>query len=310
MIGVVTTFSGMLECREFIVLRVVETPANGLPAFADRLRMSELAISDYYASHSAMTDPGARATLIRDLPLDIPALCRILHGLLIHEAWIERQGFDPAAFAGQSRATLPVSKRLGQLLAIDPRPLTVARPGEARALATCRDFALMLCAVLRHHGVPARVRCGFGRYFTGHPYHDHWVCEHWAKAEQRWVLVDAELDEPHRNVLKFDFEPIDVPRTAFITGIEAWQRCRTGAIDPEQLGHGTSTGLFFARVNLGRDLLALAKTETSSWDTWRAARQPHLELDEAALLLCDDLAQRGEEGAVDIAPSLSAPPWL
>ncbi|MCP3383544.1 transglutaminase-like domain-containing protein [Bradyrhizobium sp. CCGUVB4N] len=272
--------------------------------------MREPATSNYYAGHSALTDPGAYANLIGGLALDIPALCRILHGLLIHEAWIERQGFDPAAFSGQSRATLPVSKRLDQLLAIDPRPLTIARPGESRALATCRDYALILCAVLRQHGVPARVRCGFGSYFTGHPYHDHWVCEYWARDEQRWVLVDAELDEPHRNLLQFDFEPTDVPRTAFITGIEAWQRCRAGAIDPAQLGHGTTSGLFFARVNLARDLLALAKKEISPWDTWRAAREPHLELDEAALLLCDGLAQRGEEGAVDIAPSLSAPPWL
>jgi hypothetical protein len=272
--------------------------------------MSELATFDYYAGHSVLTHPGAYAALIGSLPLDIPILCRTLHGLLIHEAWIERQGFDPAVFSGQSRATLPVSKRLDQLLAIDPRQLTVARPGESRALATCRDFSLMLCAVLRQHGVPARIRCGFGRYFNGHPYHDHWVCEYWARDEQRWILVDAELDEPHRNLLKFDFEPTDVPRTAFITGIEAWQRCRTGAIDPEQLGHGTTTGLFFARVNLARDLLALAKKETSPWDTWRAAREPHLELDEAALSFCDDLAQRGEERAIEIAPSLRAPPWL
>ena len=264
---------------------------------------------DYYTGHSALTDPGAHATLISGLPLDIPALCRMLHGLLLHEAWIERQGFNPAAFIGQSRTTLPVSDRLDQLLAIDPRPLTIARPGELRALATCRDFSLMLCAVLRHHRVPARVRCGFGRYFTGHAYHDHWVCEYWAKAEQRWVLVDAELDEPHRTFLKFDFEPIDVPRSAFITGIEAWQRCRTGAIDPEQLGHGTTAGLFFVRVNLVRDLLALAKRETSAWDSWRSACEPHLMLSETELLLCDGLAQRGEEGAVEIALSLRTPPW-
>lgn len=100
------------------------------------------------------------------------------------------------------------------------------------------------------------------------------------------------------------------PRTAFITGIEAWQRCRTGAIDPEQLGHGTTTGLFFARVNLARDLLALAKTETSPWDTWRAARGPHLAVNEAALSVCDDLALRGEEGAFEIAATSSVPPWL
>lgn len=271
--------------------------------------MCELATFDYYASHSALSDPRAHAALISGLPLDVPAICRILHGLLIHEAWIERQGFDAAAFFGQSRATLPVSERLDQLLAIDPRPLTHARPGESRALATCRDFALMLCAALRQHGVPARVRCGFATYFSGHPYHDHWVCEYWARSGQRWVLVDAELDEPHRDHLKFDFDPADLPRTAFITGIEAWKRCRAGAMDPEQLGHGATTGLFFARVNLARDLLALAKSETSSWDTWREAREAHRTLGDAALLLCDGLAQRGEERAIEIAPSLSAPPW-
>lgn len=270
--------------------------------------MTEFATPDY-ASHSALTDPGTDAALIGGLPLDIPGLCRTLQGLLIHEAWIERQGLDVAAFAGQSRATLPVAQRLKQIRAIDPRPLTIARPGLSRVLATCRDFSLMSCAVLRHHRVPARIRCGFGRYFTGHPYHDHWVCEYWSRNEQRWVLVDAELDELHRSLLKFDFEPADVPRTAFITGIEAWKLCRTGAIDPAQLGHGTTTGLFFARVNLVRDLLALAKIETSAWDTWRAAREPHRVLDDAALSRCDGIAQRGEAGAIEIAPSLNPPPW-
>jgi hypothetical protein len=255
------------------------------------------------------TDPGAYAALIGGLPLDIAALCRTLQGLLIHEAWIERQGLDPADFSGQSRATLPVARRLEQLLTIDPRPLRIARPGASRALATCRDFSLMMCAVLRHHGMPARIRCGFGRYFTGHPYHDHWVCEYWARDEQRWVLVDAELDELHRSLLKFDFDPTDVPRTEFITGIEAWKRCRSGAIDPAQLGHGTTTGLFFARVNLARDLLALAGIEISAWDTWREAGEPHRTLDDAALLLCDGMARRGDEGAIEIAPSLAAPPW-
>lgn len=271
--------------------------------------MREPAPFNYYAHHSALSDPRAHGGLISSLPPDVPAWCRILQGLLIHEAWIERQGFDTAAFAGQSRATLPVSERLDQLLAIDPRPLTYARQGECRALATCRDYALMLCAILRQHSVPARVRCGFATYFAGHPYHDHWVCEYRARDQQRWVLVDAEIDEAHRKGLEIGFEPTDVPRTAFITGIEAWKRCRSGAMNPEHLGHGTTTGLFFAQVNLARDLLALAKRETSQWDTWRTARDPHLWLDEAALLRCDDLAQRGEERAVEIAPSLSIPPW-
>jgi transglutaminase superfamily protein len=271
--------------------------------------MTESAISDYYAVHSALTDPGPYAALIGGLPPDIPVLCRTLHGLLIHEAWIERSGLDPAAFAGQSRTTLSVPQRLEQLLAIDPGPLTTARPGKSRALCTCRDFALMLCGMLRHHGVPARVRCGFSRYLLANSYVDHWVCEYWARDGQRWVLVDAQLDEVHRNFLKFDFEPTDVPRSAFVTGVEAWKLCRSGVIDPAQLGQGTATGLFFARLNLARDLLSLAKAETSAWDTWRAAREPQRELDDAALLLCDGLAQRDEPGALASARTLGTPPW-
>jgi len=262
-----------------------------------------------YASHSVFTDPGAHAARIDGLPLDIPALCRILQGLLIHEAWIERQGLDPAPFSSQSRATLPVARRLEQLLTIDPSSLGIARPAASRAMATCRDFALMTCAVLRHHSVPARIRCGFGRYFAGNAYDDHWVCEYWLRDEQRWVLVDAELDDLHRDLLKLDFDPADVPRTEFITGVEAWNLCRSGIIDPAQLGHGETTGWFFARVNLARDLLALAKIETSAWDTWRTAREPHRALDDAALSLCDAMAQCGEDGAVEMSPSLAAPPW-
>jgi hypothetical protein len=60
-------------------------------------------------------------------------------------------------------------------------------------------------------------------------------------------------------------------------------------IDPEQLGHGTATGLFFAG-QLMRDLLALAEIEVSAWDTWRMGRDSDRALDDGALSLCDGLA--------------------
>jgi hypothetical protein len=271
--------------------------------------VSEHATLECYAAHSPLTDPGPYAALVSRLPPDVSVLSRTLHGLLIHEAWIEKYGLCPENFSGQSRDTLSVAQRLEQLLAINPSPLTTVRPSESRVLSTCRDFALMMCSVLRHHGVPARVRCGFGRYLAANPYEDHWVCEYWGSAEQRWVIVDAQLDQLHRDHLRFDFEPIDVPRTAFTTGIEAWRLCRNGVIDPEQLGHDTTTGLFFARVNLARDLLALAKIEASAWDTWRIAHDRDRALDDAALLLCDCLARRGELNPTEFAPLLRSPPW-
>jgi hypothetical protein len=67
-------------------------------------------------------------------------------------------------------------------------------------------------------------------------------------------------------------------------------------------------GLFFTRVNLARDLLALAKIETSAWDTWRMARETDCALDHEALSLCDCLAQRDEASAIELAPLLRTPP--
>jgi hypothetical protein len=271
--------------------------------------MTEHATLAYYAAHSALTDPGVHAGSVNSLPSDVLTLCQTLQGMLIHEAWIDKYGVSPAVFSGQSRETLSVAQRLEQLLAIDPSPLTTARPDASKALSTCRDFSLMLCGVLRHHGVPARVRCGFAQYFAANPYEDHWVCQYWASGEQRWVLVDAQLDQLQRYHLKVDFEPTDVPRAAFTTGVDAWRLCRDRVIDAEQLGHGTVTGLFFARVNLARDLLALAKIETSAWDTWRVACEPGRALDDKALYLCDSLAAAGELSATELAPSLCCPPW-
>jgi hypothetical protein len=54
------------------------------------MRVTEQATLDYYTAHSELTDPGPYATLIGSLPPDIPELCRTLHGLLIHDAWIEK----------------------------------------------------------------------------------------------------------------------------------------------------------------------------------------------------------------------------
>src|SRR5215471_4764427 len=104
---------------------------------------------EYYSVHSALTDPGSYAASIGDLPPDVPVLCRTLHGVMIHEAWVEMYGTSAALFSSQSRDTLPVAPRLAQLLPLGSSPLTVARPSDARALATCRDFALMLCSILR-----------------------------------------------------------------------------------------------------------------------------------------------------------------
>ena len=66
--------------------------------------------------------------------------------------------------------------------------------------------------MLQYKNIAARPRCGFGAYFMPSHYEDHWVCEYWNENEQRWVLVDAQMDELQTNVLELRFHPLDVPR--------------------------------------------------------------------------------------------------
>lgn len=47
---------------------------------------------EYYAYLGPMTNPGEHASLFDGLPADIPALCQVVQGLLLHISWAERCG--------------------------------------------------------------------------------------------------------------------------------------------------------------------------------------------------------------------------
>lgn len=140
-------------------------------------------------------------------------------------------------------------------------------------------------ALLRQAGTPARARCGFGAYFSrpGEKlrYMDHWVVEYWNGDQERWVMVDSQLDEYQRGVLQPDFDCLDVPPDRFITGGAAWTMCREGGADPETFGIFDMSGMGFIRGDMMRDLAALEKMPLLPWDCWGAMLDEeitHLEL--------------------------------
>jgi Transglutaminase-like superfamily len=163
---------------------------------------------------------------------------------------------------------------------LDSRPITVARNYGGRLPSVCRHFSLMLSAMLRYHGIPARPRCGFGAYFNAGKFEDHWVCEYWNAAESRWILVDAQMDPVQRKAFKLDFNPLDVPRDRFIIAGGAWQMCRSGRADSAAFGltHISLSGLGFVEGNVIRDLASLNRMEMLPWDVWGM-----MDIDEAAL---------------------------
>jgi len=226
---------------------------------------------EFYSHDGPMTALGTHADEFRELPKDLAALCEVVQGVLIHRdiaPWL--YGITLSEQQRDDGHIRPIAQMLSRIHELDPRPLTSAREYGQRLPAVCRHFSLMLCAMLRHNGIPARPRCGFGAYFTPGKFEDHWVCEYWNAAEKRWILVDAQLDAIQRKALHIDFNPLDTPRNKFIIADDAWQMCRSGRADPNAFGltHVHLQGLWFVAGNVLRDLASLNRMEMLPWDVW------------------------------------------
>lgn len=272
----------------------------------------------YYAQHSPLTNPGEYAPLLVGLPSDVRALCDIVQGLHMHYMEGTMYGIEVPKERVVSDEARDVAVMLRQIQALDARPLSEARPPERRLVGCCRDFALMLCAMLRQQGVPARVRYGFSLYFTPRLGCDHVVCEYWKSEEQRWVLVDPQQDELHRQMNKLAFDPYDIPRDRFPVGGEVWQACRNGTADPEFFGYShEARGYWVIQHYLVHDFAALNGREMLIGDCWGAGNvgPGHMAVGEEAALLDQaatlatggDGAFRAMRAFYEATPSLRVP---
>ena len=186
----------------------------------------------------------------------------------------------------------PAERMLELITARDGRPLEVAREPGSRLAVNCRHFTVLMVTMLRAQGTPARARCGFGGYFTDGFFEDHWVCEYWHAGQERWILVDAQIDGTQRDWFPIDFDVTDVPRDRFLIAGEAWARCRSGAADPATFGLSlvNESGDWWIAANLMRDAAALGNLELLPWDCWGAMPKAYEPIDEARGALFDRLA--------------------
>lgn len=235
--------------------------------------------TDGFRSPIDMSDAGAKAALLDGLPRDVGALAKVVQGLLIHEHIAPAYGVTLSAEQHAQAHMRSVEKMLDSIARQDSRPLPQARPPAERVVGVCRHFTLLHVAMLRRQGTAARARCGFGAYFEKNKFIDHWVTEYWNEDQQRWVLVDAQLDQRQRELFGIAFDPLDVPRDQFLVAGDAWQLCRSGKADAGAFGILDMHGLWFIAGNVIRDVAALNNHEMLPWDVWGAMTQKDAELD-------------------------------
>jgi excinuclease ABC subunit A len=228
-----------------------------------------------------MTDPGQYAYLYDDLPDDFQGLFRIIHNVLIHHE-TARELYQPNGTQLREKYLRSMQQRLERMVQIDPSPLTAERSVKEKQIGYCRDFAVFLTSILRHKGIPARVRAGFGAYFdySPHPAYrgDHWVTEYWDAAEEKWRLADADLggedldrfQDRAKHPLKKGLDLGNLRRGEdFFMAADSWLACRAGEIDIRLYRFNAHwMGWPMLRGNLLHDFQALNKLEMGLFDYW------------------------------------------
>ena len=247
-------------------------------------------ILNFYTSLVAIPSGSKYASTFNELPSDVASLARVVQGLLLHEHAAPAYGVALSDERRGESHIRSVERMLDRLLVRNSQPLAITRPVDARLVGVCRHFTVLLVAMLRAQGVPARARCGFGSYFNPGHFYDHWVCEYWNTAQERWIRVDAQLDDVQRAVLKVDFDVLDVPHDRFIIAGDAWAQYRACEADPAKFGIFDMCGVWFIAGNVIRDVAALNNMEMLPWDVWGAMPQPDGSLHNDQLEFFDRLA--------------------
>ena len=235
---------------------------------------------NYYRTQSEISDPGKYSEYFKNLPESIEELCKIVQNTFSHIFWIQKEenyGFTPKDVVEKGRDPVKelnlrtIEEKLDIYFKYNKTSFTELGDLVDRVVGNCRDFALFLVSMLRHKGIPARVRSGAGRYFfpdDPNRFEDHYICEYWNSEEERWVMVDPQIDNVQRKALKLEMSTLDIPKDKFPDAGTIWLIFREGEIEPEKFGIFEWRGEVFALNKLIMDLACLNKVEVLAWEGW------------------------------------------
>lgn len=218
----------------------------------------------HYISQSIFTDLSVFSQQIGNLTTDISSIRSLVHGLLMHSSLAPRYGVVVSEKLKSTRELLFVSKILEY--AQKALPLTSSRHPSKKLIASCRDFAVLACALLRNISIPSRVRIVFVDYIFEGYWTDHWVCEYWNEDLKCWKLFETLFDDKMLKEKNIYFNPFEVPENRFKYPSRIVGEGNADSLDLANYGVKDSlgnwyTGRHYVIGNLVRDIFALQKLE-------------------------------------------------
>jgi sulfatase modifying factor 1 len=209
-------------------------------------------VLDFYKQYSSFTDPGEYAYLYKNLPDSLPELCSLIKSQFIHpyEDLPKYRDQIPKERWDESLKYPTVKSVLEGLLSYDTRGIVKDRKPVDRLVLGCRDYAILLASILKHRGIPTRVRSGHATYLIPNFHTSHTICEVWNKNDKRWMLVD-----PGTGMIDFSREKFDFSN-------DVWLKMQKKEIDPNLYGiPGRYTGLVSIVGKVCPDLASILGTE-------------------------------------------------
>jgi len=183
-------------------------------------------ILDFYRQHGFYTDPGKYEQMYANLPDSLTELCKLIKSQLIHPiADLPRyRDLIPQDRSYEDLKYPTVQTILEGLKTYNPDGLIIDRKPADRLVVSCRYHAILLASILKHRGIPVRVRYGFASYLYPKYHIYHVICEVWNNNEQRWMLIDP------------DGQMIEISSQQFEFAGDVWRKNQQGKIDPITYG--------------------------------------------------------------------------
>ena len=213
----------------------------------------EACILEHYRETGPFTFAGAYGEYFRTLPEDVPTLGKLICGQVIHRVTLREGNTNANAsllYGDMGRYPwhrmrceddifLTAPAMAAELFRLDRRGFIPGRQVEHKLVVTCRYVSVLMSAILKAKGIPARSRAGFAPYFHEGVSMDHWINQYYHRGEGRWITFDADgfYEEGGMPLSQYDMPP-----GSFDWVAEAYLAVRRGETDGKRYLYADGLG--------------------------------------------------------------------
>lgn len=191
-------------------------------------------ILEHYKKTGTYTYAGPYGDYFRSLPDEISVLGRLVCSQVIHRVTLKEgnTNANETLLYGdmncypwhrmrcEDDVFLTAPALTAELFRLDERGFVKDRRVEDKLVVTCRYVSVLMSAILKAKGIPARSRAGFAPYFKEGVSMDHWINQYYSKEENRWITFDADgfYEEGGMPLSQYDipFERFDWTAKAYL----------------------------------------------------------------------------------------------